>query len=149
MKTGKLKRQRYTLLNISKLGMANGTPLVCEDCGATIFNIATIKGQDSVEYTVGLTCLKKLLKYDTVIFSKNELIKMSILEKIYDKAINTLKFVNSKIKEMNDRKYTISKYEYEDGSFCLCGKKENGRLWFETITLDKRTLPFFINIINK
>ena len=45
MKKGNLPTQEYELINVCMQTFENGTPLTCDDCGRTIFNIATIKGK--------------------------------------------------------------------------------------------------------
>ena len=63
MKKGNLPTQEYELINVCMQTVESGTPLTCDDCGRTIFNIATIKGKsDGKTYNVGLSCVKKLLK---------------------------------------------------------------------------------------
>lgn len=62
MKKGNLPTQEYELINVCMQTVESGTPLTCDDCGRTIFNIATIKGKsDGKTYNVGLSCVKKLL----------------------------------------------------------------------------------------
>lgn len=151
MKKGKLKRQSYTLINLSKLGTKNCTPLKCEDCGATIFNIATIKGKDNKVYTVGLTCLKKLLKYDTVLFSESEKSKMAAIEKIYNNAINARRFVDKCIENLkrNKTNFILKKTKLANGNFCITADKKIGdsiSTGFWTIPLDNRTSELFSDL---
>lgn len=57
-----LPKQEYQLINICMQTIETDIPSICDDCGRTIFNIATIKGKsDEKTYNVGLSCVKKLL----------------------------------------------------------------------------------------
>lgn len=74
MKKGNLITQEYMLISVCMQTMESGTPLTCDDCGRTIFNIATIKGKsDGKTYNVGLSCVKKLLN-KTIYFDSGTLL---------------------------------------------------------------------------
>lgn len=82
-----IPRQQYELVSVSKLGIENGTALTCEDCGRTIVNFAVIKGkQDEKSYTVGLTCVKKLLKIQHVTFDFETQMKYEREVSLFDEA---------------------------------------------------------------
>lgn len=45
MKKGNLPKQEYKLINVCMRTIETGVPYMCDDCGRTVFNIATIKGE--------------------------------------------------------------------------------------------------------
>lgn len=82
-----IPRQEYELVSVSKLGIENGTALTCEDCGRTIVNFAVIKGKsDGKSYTVGLTCVKKLLQIKQVTFNFETQMRYEREVRLFDEA---------------------------------------------------------------
>lgn len=153
MKKGKLKKQKYTLVSVTKLGLANCTPLICEDCGATIFNFAIIKDMDNNKYTVGLTCLKKLLKYGTILFEETDILKSKEMEKDYDKAINLRKYIDNykKRNENNGVKIKWHKNILKNGMFNISSEilYLNSKKWSNSlfsVPIKKETDPIFSDL---
>lgn len=93
MKKGNLPTQEYTLMNVCMQTIESGTPLTCDDCGRTIFNIATIKGKsDGKTYSVGLSCVKKLLN-KSIYFDLNTKWEFERKESEWKAALNSLKWL--------------------------------------------------------
>lgn len=131
MKKGMLPRQEYELINVCRQTVENGTPLVCDDCGKIIFNIATIKGkQDRKTYNVGLTCVKKLLN-KSIYFDVETLLKYDREVYLWDNAMNARKWVEKRKKE---NKYTFEYKEFFDESekeiFCYIELRNKGNNMF-------------------
>lgn len=59
-KNNLLGKEKYTVVNISRVGIENSIGFCCENCGKTLANHATIKDTKNKTYIVGLDCLKKL-----------------------------------------------------------------------------------------
>lgn len=152
----KLPVQKYELINVSKLGTANCTPLVCEHCGRVIFNIATLRGADGKSYVVGLTCLKKILKANVAFLSTADVIKMQQQETTYNQGANALKWITKTMAEYDQKgvKYRLEVYNFKDGKFWITAKLSapyrmygEGFDIFHTATLDACTLPMFAEIL--
>lgn len=93
MKKGNLPKQEYELINVCMQTIENGVPCTCDDCGRTIFNIATIKGKsDEKTYNVGLSCVKKLLN-KSIYFDLETGRKFERKECEWEQAMNALKFL--------------------------------------------------------
>lgn len=108
-----IPKQTYELVEITKFGLFEATPISCDHCGKTICNIATIKGkQDGKLYRVGLTCVKKLLK-QTVVFSTEDQWKLERQEYLFDQAMRNRKWLDKKCKEHADIITNIHIYEYD------------------------------------
>lgn len=106
-----IPKQNYELINVCRQTMEDGTPLICEDCGRVIFNIATIKGlTDGKTYNVGLTCVKKLLN-KTIYFDFDNKMKYESELYFWNNAMNALKWVEKREKE---DKYTFEYKEFFD-----------------------------------
>jgi len=111
MKKGKLPTQGYDLINVCMQTIENGTPLTCDDCGRTIFNIATIKGKsDGKTYNVGLSCVKKLLN-KSIYFDLETEWELERKESEWKQAMNSFKWLK---KQANEGKYEFSVH-YENG----------------------------------
>lgn len=112
MKKGNLPVQEYELINMYMQTVENGTPLTCDDCGRTIFNIATIKGKsDGKIYNVGLSCVKKLLNKSIYFDLKTEW-EFEQKQNEWKQAINSLKWLK---KKANERIYEFTVHRYENG----------------------------------
>ena len=112
MKKGNLPTQEYELINVCMQTVENGTPLTCDDCGRTIFNIATIKGKsDGETYNVGLSCVKKLLN-KSIYFDLETEWELERKESEWKQAMNNLKWLK---KQANEGKDEFSVYRYENG----------------------------------
>ena len=86
MKKGNLPKQEYKLINVCMQTIETGVPYTCDDCGRTIFNIATTKGKsDDKTYNVGLSCVKKLLN-KSIYFDLNDMFEYERQESEYRKA---------------------------------------------------------------
>lgn len=96
--------------------MEEGTPLICDDCGRVIFNIATIKGKmDGKTYNVGLTCVKKLLN-KTIYFSAETEWEYERQVSLWNEAWNARKWIDKqqKQKEKKGQKpYALTLCEYQ------------------------------------
>lgn len=154
-----IPRQEYELVSISKLGVENGTPLVCEDCGRTIFNQAYIKGKkDGITYCVGLTCVKKLLKISHVSFDFETMMKFESEEHLFDEAARTAKWVSKNFKEYKERnlKPYVEIHDWHSNEenkdyFCVYirtdekynGLQMKGRQLASTISMEQRFKVFF------
>lgn len=94
-----LPTQEYELISIVKQNIDYGTPLICDDCGKLIFNIATIKGkQDGKTYSVGLTCVKKLLN-KSIYFDLETKLEYDREVHLWDNAMNCRKWIEKRKKE--------------------------------------------------
>lgn len=151
-----LPSQKYELINVSKMGIANGTPLVCEHCGRVIFNIATLKGEDGKEYSVGLTCLKKIIKKNSDFLSVEDTMKMEQQEIFYNQGANALKWLKKTMAEYDERgvQYKLEVVNFKDGDFWINAKLtakyrmyHEGMNLFHTASLKPYTLPMFNEIL--
>lgn len=94
-----IPKQNYELIKVCRQTMEEGIPLVCEDCGRVIFNIATIKGlTDGKFYNVGLTCVKKLLN-KTIYFDFDNRMKYESELYWWNNAMNKRKWIEKKNKD--------------------------------------------------
>lgn len=143
--------QEYELLEVSKLGTESGTALTCEDCGRVIFNFAVIKGKkDGRTYTVGLTCVKKLLQTKRVQFDfETELRYLGECAQ-FDEAARVAKWLGKKMKEEaergNEPYLKMDEYgeEFRVNIYSDRRFKNERRGW--TKWLNRRFLPFFNDI---
>lgn len=150
MKKGNLPKQEYELINVCMQTIENGVPYTCDDCGRTIFNIATIKGKsDNKTYNVGLSCVKKLLN-KSIYFDLNDMFEYERQESEYRKAINTLKWL--KEKEEKDI-YDFSLWK-NDEYFCIqlhfkkdFGGYKKGYYGGSTSFLELNTMNLFVKYI--
>ena len=150
MKKGNLPKQEYKLINVCMQTIENGVPYTCDDCGRTIFNIATIKGKsDNKTYNVGLSCVKKLLN-KSIYFDLNDMFEYERQESEYRKAINTLKWL--KEKEEKDI-YDFSLWKNDE---CFCfqlhfkkdfGGYKKGYYGGSTSFLELNTMNLFVKYI--
>lgn len=110
-----IPKQEYELVNVCRQTMEEGTPLICDDCGRVIFNIATIKGKmDGKTYNVGMTCVKKLLN-KTIYFNFETMLDYERQVSLWNEAWNTRKWIDKqqKQKEKNGQKpYVLTLCEY-------------------------------------
>ena len=107
MKKGNLPTQEYELINVCMQTVESGTPLTCDDCGRTIFNIATIKGKsDGKTYNVGLSCVKKLLN-KSIYFDLETGWEFERKESEWKQAMNNLKLLK---KRANNYTFTLYRY---------------------------------------
>ena len=112
MKKGNLPTQEYELINVCMQTVENGTPLTCDDCGRTIFNIATIKGKgEGNTYNVGLSCVKKLLN-KSIYFDLETGWEFERKENEWKQAMNNLKWLK---KHSEKDLYKFSLYKYDNG----------------------------------
>lgn len=110
MKKGNLPTQEYELINVCMQTVESGTPLTCDDCGRTIFNIATIKGKsDGKTYNVGLSCVKKLLN-KSIYFDLETGWEFERKESEWKQAMNNLKLLK---KRANNYTFTLYRYKEE------------------------------------
>lgn len=124
MKKGNLPRQQYELISICRQTSENGTPLICDDCGKVIFNIATIRGkQDGITYNVGLTCVKKLLN-KSIYFDFETQLKYDREVYLWDNAMKARKWLEKRKKE--------DKYNFSCKSFF--DKNENATYCYIELT---------------
>lgn len=119
MKKGMLPTQKYELISICRQTVENGAPLICDDCGKLIFNIATIKGiQDGLTYNVGLTCVNKLLN-KSIYFDLETKLEYNRQVYEWDNAMNSRKWIEKRKKE---DKYNFKYKEFysntEKETFC-------------------------------
>ena len=122
MKKGNLPTQEYELINVCMQTVESGTPLTCDDCGRTIFNIATIKGKsDGKTYNVGLSCVKKLLN-KSIYFDLETGWEFERKESEWKQAMNNLKLLK---KRANN--YTFTLYRYKDGETLNWKAKTDGK----------------------
>lgn len=154
-----IPRQEYELVSMSKLGVENGTALTCEDCGRTIVNFAVIKGKtDGKSYTVGLTCVKKLLKIRQVSFDLETQLGFEREEHMWDEAARTAKWVAKNLKEYEEKNlkpyveiYDWHSDEENEDYFCVYirtdekygGFQMKGRQLASTISMQPRFKKFF------
>ena len=109
-----IPRQEYELVSVSKLGIENGTALTCEDCGRTIVNFAVIKGKsDGKSYTVGLTCVKKLLQIKQVTFDFETQMKYEREVYLFDEVARYRKKIE-KFLLKGDGVYSIGIEDFKD-----------------------------------
>lgn len=118
-----IPKQEYELVNVCRQTMEEGTPLICDDCGRVIFNIATIKGKmDGKTYNVGLTCVKKLLN-KTIYFSTETEWEYERQVSLWNEAWNTRKWIDKKQKEKEkkgQKPYVLTLHEYQsDDDKCM------------------------------
>lgn len=112
MKKGNLPTQEYTLINVCIQTIESGTPLICDDCGRTIFNIATIKGKsDGKTYNVGLSCVEKL-RNKTIYFDSGTLFEYESLQSEWKAALNSLKWLK---KQAEKAPLNFRLYKYDNG----------------------------------
>jgi len=112
--------QTYTFKDLIRQNMETGTPSTCEHCGKTIFNIATLEGEDRKQYKVGTSCVKTLLAQSEVFKMKPESVRA--FEKAYDKynkAFNRLNWIKNWLKKHPKGK--LEKKYYENGDFYIIG----------------------------
>lgn len=151
MKKGHLPTQEYELINVCMQPVESVSPLTCDDCGRTIFNIATIKGKsDGRIYNVGLSCVKKLLN-KSIYFDLSTGWEFERKESEWNQAMNNLKWLK---KHSEKDLYEFSIYKYDNKDFCveLTFKKDFGgykKGWSGghtgSMSLDK--LPLFSEFI--
>ena len=152
MKKGNLPTQEYTLISVRMQTMENGTPLTCDDCGRTIFNIATIKGKsDGKTYCVGLSCVKKLLD-KSIYFDLDNLFEYERQKYEWESALNTVKWLK---KQAEKAPLIFNLYKYDNGkefSISMEFKKDFGNQkkgWpagrSKIMSLDK--LPLFSEFV--
>lgn len=111
-----IPKQEYELISVTRQGMESGTALVCEDCGRVIFNFAVIRGkEDGKKYTVGLTCVKKLLN-KIIYFNEETLWKYEDKVAQWNSAFNTRKWVD---KQLATGKYVAQVERYSESEFCV------------------------------
>lgn len=154
-KDGMIPRQKYELIEVSKFGIENGTALVCEDCGRTIFNFATIRGcNDGKTYTVGLTCVKKLLKINHVSFGFEDEMKLESEEYLFNQAANAKKWLCKTLKQLEDYNPCVKIVDFVshegDNLFCIEIKSGKDRGSFKkgwrlgtSISMQQRFKAFF------
>lgn len=143
MKKGNLPTQEYELINVCMQTVESGTPLTCDDCGRTIFNIATIKGKsDGKTYNVGLSCVKKLLN-KSIYFDLETGWEFERKESEWKQAMNNLKLLK---KRANN--YTFTLYRYKDGeTFCIELESINGWQRGHTAAMSLDKLPLFSEFV--
>ena len=143
MKKGNLPTQEYELINVCMQTVESGTPLTCDDCGRTIFNIATIKGKsDGKTYNVGLSCVKKLLN-KSIYFDLETGWEFERKESEWKQAMNNLKLLK---KRANN--YTFTLYRYKEGdSVCLELDSKNGWQRGHTAAMSLDKLPLFSEFV--
>lgn len=150
-----IPKQTYELVEITKFGLFEATPISCDHCGKTICNIATIKGkQDGKLYKVGLTCVKKLLK-QTVVFSTEDQGELERQEYLFDQAMRNRKWFDKKCKEHAGIITGIRVYEFDSSLegmrmfYVEAQGKHFGKSdfpLFSTGAMELRFKPFFKNI---
>ena len=138
--------------------MFEANPTTCDDCGRTICNIATIKGkQDGKTYTVGLTCVKKLLK-QTITFATEDAWELERQECLFNQAANNRKWFDKKLKEHADVVTGVRIYEFNSKVIGerLFYAEAIGEHWgkkdyplFTTGAMELRFKPFFKEFENK
>src|SRR5574344_2844206 len=142
-----IPRQEYELLEVSKLGIESGTALTCDDCGRVIFNFAVIKSkQDGKSYTVGLTCVKKLLKIKQVAFDFETQIRYERECYLFDEAARVCKKLE---KLVSGGVYTFGLEDFTDkegNAFVSVYRERNGRFEGRIGTFEARFKPFFQSI---
>lgn len=142
-----IPRQEYELLEVSKLGIESGTALTCDDCGRVIFNFAVIKGkQDGKSYTVGLTCVKKLLKIKQVSFDFETQMRYERECYLFDEAARFCKKLDKLVK---GGVYTFGLEDFKDkegNEFVSVYRERNGRFDGRMGTFEARFKPFFQSI---
>ena len=153
-----IPKQTYELLSISKFGMFEANPTTCDDCGRTICNVAVIKGkQDGKTYTVGLTCVKKLLK-QTITFETEDAWELERQEHLFNQAMHNRKWFDKKLKEHADVVTCIKIYEFDSKvqGERLFYAEALGKHWgkddfplFNTAAMELRFKPFFKEFENK
>lgn len=145
-----IPRQEYELIEVSKLGIESGTALTCDDCGRVIFNFAVIKGkQDGKSYTVGLTCVKKLLQIKQVSFDFETQMRYERECYLFDEAARFCKKLEKLVK---GGVYTFGLEDFKDkeGNEFVCVYRErNGRFNGNMGTFEARFKPVFESIKTK
>lgn len=112
MKKGNLPTQEYELVGICMQTVENGTPSTCDDCGRTIFNIATIRGKsDGKTYNVGLSCVKKLLN-KSIYFDLETGWEFERQKNEWEQAMNNLRWLK---KHLEKDLYEFSVYKFDNG----------------------------------
>lgn len=110
-----IPKQEYELINVCRQSMETDTPLTCDDCGRVIFNIATIKGKmDGKTYSVGLTCVKKLLN-KTIYFNIETQSEYERQIALWNEAWNARKWLDKKQKEKEkkgEKPYALTLKEF-------------------------------------
>lgn len=144
-----IPRQEYELLEVSKLGIESGTALTCDDCGRVILNYAIIKGkQDGKSYTVGLTCVKKLLKIKQVTFDFETQIRYERECCLFDEVARVCKKMD---KIIQGGIYTFGLEDFKDkngNEFVSVYRKHNGRFEGRIGTFEARFKPCFLKCID-
>lgn len=142
-----IPRQEYELIEVSKLGIESGTALTCEDCGRVIFNFAVIKGkQDGKSYTVGLTCVKKLLQIKQVTFDWETQIRYERECALFDEATRFRKKLEKLVKG-GVYKFGIEDFKDKEGNmFISIYRERNGRFDGRIGTFESRFKSWFENI---
>ena len=108
-----IPKQTYKLISVSKFGMFEANPTTCDDCGRAICNVAVIEGlQDGKRYTVGLTCVKKLLK-QTITFETEDAWELERQEHLFNQAMQSREWLDKKLKEYADRITSVKVYEFD------------------------------------
>lgn len=143
-----IPRQQYELVSVSKLGIESGTALTCEDCGRTIVNFAVIKGkQDGKSYTVGLTCVKKLLQIKQVTFDFETQMKYEREVSLFDEAARYRKKIEKLIQK---EVYGIGIEDFKDkegNRFISIYRTRKGRFDGRIGTFEARFKNFFEDLV--
>lgn len=145
-----IPKQEYELVNVCRQTMEEGTPLICDDCGRVIFNIATIKGKmDGKTYNVGLTCVKKLLN-KTIYFNNETMWEYERQVAEWNEAFNTRKWMEkSNKKRVKEGKETylfvLKRYINDEGIDRIVFelRYQNGNYAGSTKSMDEKYLPVF------
>lgn len=148
MRLENLPKQEYELINVRMQTVETGTPLTCNHCGSTIFNIATIKGKiDNKTYNVGLDCLKNLLN-KTIYFDTNTMLHFECAQIEWHKAKCTLNRMNKNAGAYDFKLFIIEEKGYFFFEYFFkkdIGEFKKGESGGRTCFLKLNTLPFFRN----
>ena len=84
--------QTYTVLSIVHKSIMDGDACGCDNCGQLIANVANVKGEDSVVYSIGTDCLETFL-LNNKLFSGESIELYSKAKRSIPKAISISKAV--------------------------------------------------------
>lgn len=107
---------KYTIIDKVYIPLEHGCGTSCDNCGALIANIATVRSEDNKTFSIGFDCLETLL-INNGLLSGNDIEQYEIVKKMIPKVLRFSKSIKETLADNKHAGIIITGMRFEKPTY--------------------------------